>query len=227
MVAQDATYNDWTGILSYGSNSVSQGCQALNVWISPEKLPIGQGSSQNGENCTYVRADSAAAYGVWQNIVMTFGDSLRIYINGKQVSSKTSATLNNFNTTNNGTLYIGRINNNIATNQKYYLNGKLDDFRIYDKALTSSDVTNLYNFESTSPELRATSTVSVPKLLATTKTSVFSLIDTVPSYTKYYYRVSAINNDDIDTTIFDQNSSFAVKLSGVHLLTAEDFIMSS
>ena len=217
LVAQDATYNDWTGILSYGSNSVSQGCQALNVWISPEKLPIGQGSSQNGENCTYVRADSAAAYGVWQNIVMTFGDSLRIYINGKQVSSKTSATLNNFNTTNNGTLYIGRINNNIATNQKYYLNGKLDDFRIYDKALTSSDVTNLYNFESTSPELRATSTVSVPKLLATTKTSVFSLIDTVPSYTKYYYRVSAINNDDIES---DYSNELSVNtLKATNLLT--------
>jgi len=39
---------------------------------------------------------------------------------------------------------------------------------------------------------------------------------------------SSINiaNDGVDTTVFDQNSSFAVKLSGVHLLTAEDFIMN-
>ncbi len=215
LLAQDAIYNDWTGILSYGNNSVSQGCQALNVWITPEKFPVGQGSSQNGENCTYVRSDSIAAYDVWQNIVMTFGDSLRIYINGKQVTSKTSATLNNFNTSNNGILYIGRINNNIAASQKYYLNGKLDDFRIYDKALTSSDVTNLYNYESISPELRATTSVSVPKLVATTTTSVFSVKDTVPSYTKYYYRVTAINNDGIESDYSNELSMYPLKATNL------------
>ena len=35
-----------------------------------------------------------------------------------------------------------------------------------------------------------------------------------------------VSNDGIDTIISDQNSSFAVKLSGVHLLTANDFIMN-
>ena len=36
-----------------------------------------------------------------------------------------------------------------------------------------------------------------------------------------------IANDGTDTTISDQNSAFVVKLSGVHVLSADDFIMSA
>ena len=209
LLAQDATYNDWTGILSYGSNTLSGGCQALNVWISPEKYPIGQGASLNGESCSYVKSDSIATYGAWHNIVLTFGDSLRIYLNGKQVTATKSVSQNNFNTTDNGILYIGRINNNINTNQKYYLNGKLDDFRIYNKALTSLDVSNLFNYESTDPSLRASASSNTGVSVSSNSNVNLSIRDTVPKFTKYYYRVAAVNRDGVESDYSNELSVYA------------------
>ena len=209
LLAQDPTYNDWTGILSYGSNTLSGGCQALNVWISPDKYPIGQGASQNGESCSYVKSDSVAAYGAWHNVVITFGDSLRIYLNGKQVTATKSISQNTFNTVDNGILYIGRINNNINTNQKYYLNGKLDDFRIYNKALTSADVSNLYNYESVDPSLRASTTSATPISVSTNSNVSLSLRDSVPKFTKYYYRVAAVNRDGVESDYSNELSVYA------------------
>ena len=81
---------------------------------------------------------SAAPYedGKWHLLTGTFdGSTATIYIDGVQKNS-TSVTYN----TGSSVLDIGR-----AVTGSYYLTGALDDVRVYNRALSSSEVKELYN----------------------------------------------------------------------------------
>ncbi len=66
------------------------------------------------------------------------GSSISLYVNGQLVSTR-AATID-FASTNNQALYIGKMNC-----FPYYFNGVIDDLRMYNRTLTQSEITQLYN----------------------------------------------------------------------------------
>ena len=92
----------------------------------------------------YQTIPTAFNTGTWYHVaVSNNGDSCSLYVNGIFVQ----LTLNGaaFPSDTNQSLEIGR---DVAGSLDY-LNGSLDELRIYNRALTSQDVTNLYNFTGT------------------------------------------------------------------------------
>ncbi|MDP9001634.1 MAG: LamG domain-containing protein [Myxococcota bacterium] len=81
------------------------------------------------------------AVGSWQHTVVTFtGGTGTLYVNGVKTSQNTTITLNPSN--------LGATNQNWLGRSQYaadpYLNGRIDNFRIYDRALSQSDVLQLF-----------------------------------------------------------------------------------
>ena len=86
---------------------------------------------------------SSVPNGVWNHIVGTYNgaDTTRLYVNGTQVDTDTTASFGLLNSTPNpNALGIGAIQNGAAG----WFNGPLDDVRIYNRALSVSEVSDLY-----------------------------------------------------------------------------------
>ena len=82
---------------------------------------------------------------VWKHIAVRLkGDSAQIYIDGTAVATSTTLT--------NNPSILGNTANNFIGKSQYpvpYLDGAVDDFRIYDYALTPAEIASLYS--STKP----------------------------------------------------------------------------
>jgi gliding motility-associated-like protein len=79
----------------------------------------------------------------WYHVAVTYNmagdDSVRMYINGTKIKTvKAIAPLTN---TNHGPLYFGWSH----FGPEEYSNGKLDDFIIYNRALTDQEISTIYN----------------------------------------------------------------------------------
>ncbi len=77
----------------------------------------------------------------WQNLIITnTSDLLKFYINGELIFSENiSSTLRAPNTAD---LLIGSVNRELGAE---WMNGKLDDIGIWNRALTQQEITNIYN----------------------------------------------------------------------------------
>ena len=108
-------------------------------------------SNSSGKVEFYIRTSSttknvlgAAALptGSWQQVAVTqSGKTLTLYVQGAQVGQITNCTINPNSlgsTTNN---YIGKS----QTTSHPHLNGLVDGFRIYNRALSGAEITALYN----------------------------------------------------------------------------------
>ena len=153
--------------------------------------------------------------GVWSHVAVTLsGNTATLYVNGVSVATNTAVTLRPSslgNTTNN---WIGR-----AQFADPYLNGKVDDFRIYGRALSASDLGRLSGLSAPpavsalavqagdglvslawSAALGATSckvqraTVAGGPYTTVATVAAATYVDTALSNgTAYYYVVSALN----------------------------------
>jgi len=88
-----------------------------------------------------LNATTALGIGGWQHVCVTLaGATGTLYVNGAQVAQNTAMTLNpsNLGTTSNN--WLGR--SQFTTDP--YLNGKIDNFRIYSRALSATEVQQLY-----------------------------------------------------------------------------------
>ena len=128
----------WTKLNAYGTspafvstanNSGSQGFE------------IRQNSSNNkldfyfGAGSVFTDSNSALPLNEWMHIACTYDSTtLKIYINGVQQTSTATGTLASVN--NN--IYIGK-----AYNYSRYINGSIDQLRLFNTALTQSQVTTL------------------------------------------------------------------------------------
>ncbi len=83
-------------------------------------------------------------------IALHNGDTERIYINGVLQGSKTQI-LN----TGTSSLTIG------AKNTLYFLDGIIDDLRIYNRALSDSEIQELYKLGTTTPSTPSTTTIAL------------------------------------------------------------------
>ena len=101
----------------------------------------GYGNVLLSNNSAAVNADSVfIKTGQWYHIVYTYdGTTCKFYING-QLKAQYARTA--IFTPNTSDINIGKHAN---TQYPYWMNGALDELRIYNRALTAQEVENLYN----------------------------------------------------------------------------------
>ncbi len=125
----------WSRIFDFGSST------SVNMFLTP-KSGIGtlRFSMNNGGVEQTVDTDTLPT-GQWVHVaVRLFGDQGSLYVNGELATTNNIMTMNPYdlgNTTNN---YIGR-----SQWPDPYLDGSLDDFRIYNYALSDLDIRKLYD----------------------------------------------------------------------------------
>jgi len=96
----------------------------------------------------FVNSTSSINTGNWYNLISTWdGTTLKIYFNG--ILENTSV----FNSINVGSSNESLFFGTMATNQTwpYWLNGKIDDIGIWNRALTQQEITNLYTAQFIPP----------------------------------------------------------------------------
>ncbi len=86
--------------------------------------------------------------GKWYHVVMTYkSGALVIYLNGEVVDSKNAVGSLTFDSSSHET-YIGAAPGRAGNPPTYYFNGVVDEFRIYNRALSADEVALLYNIPS-------------------------------------------------------------------------------
>ena len=137
--------SNWSRIFDFGSGT------STNMFLTPK-------NGNNGKirfaikvnNSTEQRIDGQAALptGGWHHVAVTLnGSTGTLYVDGAQVGINTAMTLKPSDlgaTTQN---WIGRSQYSADP----YLDGRVDDFRIYNRALTASEVMHLKNGQSVFP----------------------------------------------------------------------------
>jgi hypothetical protein len=111
-----------------------------NDWITFACLP----TSPTYTEYSYT-ATSLLSTGSWQHLVFVNGgngSTLRIYLNGTDVTGGTPFAITyNFDTLNNTTDTIG----NQYPGDPMCIDGKVDEVGVWDRALTGGEITSLYN----------------------------------------------------------------------------------
>jgi len=155
-------------------------------------------SAGTGDTFTTTLATAGISNGNWYNIVAVYnGTGKEIYVNGVWKNSKAySQTLK----TGLGT--AERIGAYGGSSQSYYFNGSIDEVKIFNRSLSATEISNLYNNESTGinqADLDRTGLVGEWKLNETsgvTASDNSGLGNTGTwTFTKPSYDFSANNND--------------------------------
>ncbi|MCX6345305.1 MAG: DUF6055 domain-containing protein [Armatimonadetes bacterium] len=154
-----AVWVKWTGTAN-DQKIWSMGDGASKVmFLTPKNATTSRVRFSITDGATTQYIDGAAAIGTaWTHVVVTFsGNTGTLYVNGAQVGQNTSMTLDpdalnaaymqNCN-------YLGR---DTAGN---YFQGSLDNFAVYNKTLSSGEVTTLYNTAAPSPITPTTDTTA-------------------------------------------------------------------
>ncbi|MDP9000323.1 MAG: LamG domain-containing protein, partial [Myxococcota bacterium] len=88
-----------------------------------------------------IQAPAALPTGIWQHVVVTMtGATGTLYVGGAQVAQSTALTLTAASLGNTTRNWLGR-SQFVAD---AYLDGQIDNFRIYNRALTASEVLQLF-----------------------------------------------------------------------------------
>ncbi|MGI9457252.1 MAG: LamG domain-containing protein [Aeoliella sp.] len=96
---------------------------------------------RTGGNWYRVQVPGAISNGVWTHIAGTYdGTTLRVYINGVEAASGAHPVGGAVETDATGTVTLG---DSIAGGRPF--DGKIDDARVYDRALTATDIAFLFN----------------------------------------------------------------------------------
>jgi hypothetical protein len=135
----------WARVFDFGSSTNSymflapqSGSGAIRFAITTN----GNGSEQQ------INGTSALSTGTWHHVAVTLsGTTGTLYVDGAQVGQNTSMTLNPASLGATSADYIGKSQFSADPN----LNGAVDDFRIYNRALSASEVQALWNTSSSTP----------------------------------------------------------------------------
>ena len=102
--------------------------------------------------------------GQWNHVVLTQSSTggAKVYLNASVAASNTGLTANNTpNTTSGGVNTLGFYNTGSSTTGS--LNGRMDQVRIFNKAISAAEVTTLYN------EIQCANTITAPENYFNTK----------------------------------------------------------
>lgn len=120
---------------------------ALDI-IAPGKLNGGikrNSSCQPAVGWVTATGTSLVSQNQWSHVSMTWdGSVLRSYINGEMIASNTSGPSGSIDDCSGGTLRLGLEWQDAGGHS---FNGKLDDFRFYNRALSADEIQTLYQQE--------------------------------------------------------------------------------
>ncbi len=139
------TSSSYQSIITVGSISGSH-TAGVNLFVNSGKLSCQTGNGSNTENTT-VNSTSNVDTGNWVHCVVTVagstqGSAIKIYINGVNETSGTADNTAIVTATGEKLCLGGRI---LSGSQSTFLNGSLDQARIFTSALSAANVTSLYN----------------------------------------------------------------------------------
>ncbi|MDX1956240.1 MAG: fibronectin type III domain-containing protein [Chitinophagaceae bacterium] len=124
------------GVFDLGGND-----DGLAMYINANQLIAGVASNNTRRSLTTPYTSTG-----WNHIALVYsGSTLRLYVNGTEVASNTSLGFSSLGTTTDASM-IGDDNGTNALNTGFgQFDGKLDNFMIYGKALSATEVVNLMN----------------------------------------------------------------------------------
>lgn len=140
----------WARIFDFGNNTTT------NMFLVPSSgstirfaiTTSGSGGEQR------INGTANLTTGAWIHVAVTLaGNTGTLYVNGAQVGQNTAMTLKPSSLGNTTLNYLGK-----SQYADPYLNGQLDDFRIYNGALTAGEVFSLYNPGGPTPTTGPTAT---------------------------------------------------------------------
>jgi hypothetical protein len=138
----------------------------------------------------------------WAMLTATYEPNLfKLYRNGILIDSTKSFPITRFGTTSK--INIGIRHNNGADP---YLNGKIDDVRLYNRAISATDVANLYSYESKSYSERTNEVTIIP--IDSVNSTIFTYTDNVSGFKKYFYRITAVNASGVESDFSNELSAF-------------------
>ncbi|UUZ94051.1 fibronectin type III domain-containing protein [Paenibacillus sp. P25] len=130
------TVSNWMRIFDFGSGT------STYMFLTPKNGATGKmrfAIKNNGSSEQIIDGPSALGAGGWHHVAVTLNGATGIlYVDGAEVGRNSSMTIKPSNmgaTTQN---WIGR-----SQFSDPYLNGQVDDFRIYSKALTAEEIASL------------------------------------------------------------------------------------
>jgi hypothetical protein len=215
------TVSNWSRIFDFGSGT------STNMYLTPQNGANGNirfGIKNNNSSEEIIDGTSALATGGWHHVAVTLNGSIGIlYVDGSEVGRNTSMTIKPSDmgaTTQN---WIGR-----SQYSDPYLDGRVDDFRIYNRAISSSEVTSLMN------EQTLKTVTTAPKgVTATTadQSSINLSWSAVPGATGYHVYISdslaenaiytKVNHDVVTETTYTsqglkENTTYYYKVTAVN-----------
>nr|WP_233566685.1 DUF5695 domain-containing protein [Cohnella endophytica] len=144
--------SDWARIFDFGTGTSNYMFLAPRAGGSGLRFAIttsGNGSEQQ-LNAPVLTTGS------WTHVAVTLtGSTGRLYVNGALVATNTSMTLKPSSLGNTTLNYIGK-----SQFGDPYLNGAIDDFTIYSRALSATEITSLYNGSTTASNIAPLGTAS-------------------------------------------------------------------
>lgn len=207
----------WMYWTNFDPNFIGVSKGGVNQYTGYELNLRGSYNGDNGyfsfsqSNSSLNLAGANAYRNSWVHIVGTFDNGIaKLYINGTQASVVNLSCYSTSPCSNN--LYIGT--RDPGNQWVGYLNGFMDDIRIYNRSLSSTEVSQLYNLEKVAP----------------TTTSLFSNnINEKPVFTqsgnKFYlssksscqvYNLKGVKVIDLFTDVFTLNKA------GVYMIRIKD-----
>jgi hypothetical protein len=131
------TSGSWRRVFDFGTGT------SVNMFLVPQSgsntvrfaITTGGWSSEEQINGT-----ASLSTGTWTHVAVTKSGSTGIlYVNGVEVGTNSSMTLSPSDLGNTGNNWLGRS----QYSGDAYLDGRIDDFRIYSRALSASEVSDL------------------------------------------------------------------------------------
>jgi hypothetical protein len=118
-----------------GTGSYSYALYAQDGGAQPGGATVPSGNLHANGNFRTLRGVSPIAAGTWTHVATTYnGETQRLFVNGVEVASRAQA----------GSIDVGTGNLRIGGNDVWageYFQGLIDEVRIYDRALTASEIT--------------------------------------------------------------------------------------
>ncbi|MCK5450090.1 LamG domain-containing protein [Candidatus Pacearchaeota archaeon] len=109
-------------------------------WNSANTLTIRLGTSSSTYTLTSTPTYSS---GTWYHVVSTYdGNNIRLYVNGSELSGDSVSATGTINYGGATSTYIGR---RIRADLPDYFDGLIDEIGIWNRALNSTEVSDLYN----------------------------------------------------------------------------------
>jgi hypothetical protein len=187
------TNSDWASILSYGTGTLKGEHNLLLI-------------NQNGIldfdyfNLNSITTDSAVKQNEWYHVVYIFDNTIgtQIYINGKLQAlnlggiALNTNNINSINTTLNGSMYIGRATQ--ISSFPYYFKGAIDDIKIYNRALSQSEINSLFTENVCISNITVTDTLKISSISGINELPEnFGLVKVYPNPTKDVINIVASN----------------------------------